>query len=79
MGLTIQTHPDRFGVTPFLGKPDPFVVVRAFEGDAGVTLFLGSTELCDALIAAAVEARRLLDPPDSTPIKEWPEPQAAGQ
>lgn len=63
MSMTVQTHPDRFEVRPYTGSPDPFVVVKAFEGGASASLFLRSADLCDALIAAAVEAKRLLDPP----------------
>lgn len=69
MGLTIQSHPDRFEVVPYLNEADPFVVVKAHEGDASASLFLRSADLCDALIAVAVEAKRLLDPPAPLPDK----------
>ena len=51
----------------------------AIDLGRGVRVHLHTAADCVALIAAAVEAKRLLDPPDSTPIEEWPEPQAAGQ
>jgi hypothetical protein len=70
MGLTIQTHPDRFEAVPYLAVDDPFVVVRAHEDDASVSLFLRAPADCDALIAAAVEAKRLLDPP-VPPDSDW--------
>lgn len=64
MGLTIQTHPDRFEIDDFTDHPshreDPFVIVRACEDNAKVSLFLHTAALCDELIKAAVEAKRLL-------------------
>lgn len=60
MSMTVQIHPDRFSTVLFDDQPDPFVIVRAAEDGAGVSLFLGSAALCDELIAAAAAAKRLL-------------------
>lgn len=60
MSITVQVHPDRFSAVLFDGQPDPFVVVRANEDGAGVSLFLSSAALFDELIKTAVEGKRLL-------------------
>jgi hypothetical protein len=64
MGMTIQTHPDSFEVDDFTDHPshreDPFVIVWACESSAKVSLFMKTPALCDELIKAAVEAKRLL-------------------
>lgn len=59
MALSIQVHPDAYEVTRF-EDPRPFTVVKAYDGNATVSLFLQSPAMCNDLINAATEARAML-------------------
>ena len=62
MGIAIQVHPDEYDVRLFIRDEGlgAFAVLRAYEGDSTVSLFMSSPADCDELIKAAAEAKRLL-------------------
>lgn len=61
MSITLHIHPDQFKVELGAAASDhPAYIVIGFDKTHDVVLFLDNPARCDALIAAATEAKRLL-------------------